>query len=119
MRVLVTAGRQNVSVGSASEVNLLENLSITAGDNTNALAIDGVNLYALNVYCASADITLKIYKGAGTNAGLRPAYSTTVSAGASYSYEFVGNAMEYIAVTGQTAAGTATVSADFRGKSFP
>lgn len=119
MKIIIgPLGRSGVSVTSGAQVNLLENSTITAGALTNAISVQGANVYSL-VVTTSHEITVRIYKAAGSNAGLRAAFSQVVAAGDSFTYEFTGNSMQHIAVTGIATSTTATVSADFVAKVYP
>ncbi len=120
MKVIIgPLGRQDVSVTSGAQVNVLqEDAAITAGSNANAISLQAANVYALVVY-TTQEITLRIYRAAHDNAGLRPTQSVTVAAGDSYSLEVAGNAMNYFAVTAQATSTTAAVSADFVAKVYP
>lgn len=119
MKVIIgPLGRQAVSVTSGAHVNVLQDAAITAGSNANAISLQAANVYALVVY-TTQEITLRIYRSAGDNAGLRATQSVTVAAGDSYSLEVAGNAMSHFAVTAQATSTTAAVSADFVAKVYP
>lgn len=119
MKVIIgPLGRQAVSVTSGAQVNVLQDVTITAGSLTGAISLQAANVYALVVY-TTQEITLRIYRGIDANAGLRASQSVTVAAGATYTYEVAGNAMAYLAVTAQATSTTADVSADFVAKVYP
>lgn len=119
MKVIIgPLGRQAVSVTSGAQVNVLQDATITAGSLANAISLQAANVYSLVVY-TTQEITLRIYRGNDSNAGLRPTQSATVAAGDSYSLEVAGNATNYIAVTAQATSTTAAVSADFVAKVYP
>ena len=112
MSVVVTAGVSAAAVTSGAEVNLL-----TAGVAiTVALALQPrVRCWSL-VVSTSQDITLRVYKRAGVNAGLRilSSLTQTVTSAAPLVIEFDGEANIGIMVTGQASSTTAAVNCDFR-----
>lgn len=111
---------QSTSV-TTSETNLLGSGTITAGSNANAVPIGDCDAYSIAVHNAGAqDITLRLYLAGGSSAALREqsAVTATVASGADWTYQMSGNAMRFLALTGQTGASTATVTADFNGVVF-
>ena len=119
MKIIIgPIGRSAVSVTSGAEVNLLQDAAITPGALANAISLQAANVYALTVY-TTEEITVRIYRAAGANAGLRASQSAVVTAGGSYTFEVAGNAMQHFAVTGQATSTTAAVSADFVAKVYP
>lgn len=119
---VLPASTGNVTV-TTTETNLLAPASaITAGALTNGVPLTNVDAYAIQVVNNGAvDITLRIYLGVTANDGLRvqSGVTTTLAAGATWSYQVTGNAMGAIAVTGQTGASTTTVRASIRCVEYP
>lgn len=120
--VVLPASTGNVTV-TTTETNLLASASaITAGALTNGVPLTNVDAYAIQVVNTGAtDITLRLYLGVTPNDGLRiqSGVTTTVAAGATWSYQASGNAMGVLAITGQTGASTTTVRASIRCVEYP
>lgn len=119
---VLPASSGNVTV-TTTETNLLAaGSAITAGAMTNGVPLGDVDAYALQVANTGAtDITLRLYLAVTPNDGLRvqSGVTTTVAAGAVWSYQASGNAMSALAITGQTGAGTTTVRASYRAVEYP
>lgn len=114
---VVVAKRNRTTTGlTTSETNLLDAGAITAGSNTNAVPVGPADSYAIVLANTGAqNMTVKLYLAAGGTAGLREqtAVTATVNAGSSWSYQVSGNAMQYLALTGASAASTTNVVVDF------
>lgn len=110
MTVPVQAGLADVTVTSASEVNLLT--AATGG----TVGFSTVKQWSL-VVTTNQDITVRVYKQAGPNAGLVivSGLTDTATSSAPYVAEWYGEANTAIRVTAQASAATATVDCDFRG----
>lgn len=110
MTVPVQAGRSGVSVTSGAEVDLLT--AATGG----AVGIATVKQWSLVVE-TTQDITVRVYKQAGANAGLALVddLTSTATSAAPLVVEWYGEANSAIRVTGQAASTTASVNCDFRG----
>lgn len=114
-RVIRTISRTTTGLTTA-ETNLLASTTITAGSNENSVPISDADSYAIVLANTGAqNLTVKLYLGAGTAAGLREqtAVTATVNASATWSYQISGNAMRFLALTGASAASTTNVSVDF------
>jgi hypothetical protein len=106
----VTGGVSAVAVTSGAEVNLLSLASGTAGE----LGIKGMRQWALTV-TTDQDITVRVYKRAGSNVGecIVSGLTTTATSAAPLIIEQANNAAPAIRVTARAAVATATVNCDF------
>jgi len=114
-RTVETATRTTTGLTTA-ETNLLAATTITAGSNANGIPIGDADSYAVQIVNTGAqNMTVKLYLSTGGSAGLREqtGATATVNAGASWSYQFAGNSMRFLALTGASAASTTNVTADF------
>ena len=112
-RIVAAEGKTTTGL-TTSETNLLTSGTITAGSNANAIPIGDADSYAIVVANTGAqNMTVKLYLSAGAG-GWREqtAATSTVNAGASWSYQLPGNAMRFLALTGASAASTTNVRAD-------
>jgi hypothetical protein len=114
--VLPAPNTGNVTV-TTSRTNLLQpGSTITAGAMTSGVPIGDVESYcAVVANTGAADITLTFWIAAGVSAGLRAQSTTTVAAGAVWTYQLSGNAARALALTATTASGSTTVRADLIG----
>ncbi len=113
-----TIARSKSTSVTTSEINLLDTGAITAGSVDNTVPLGDVESYAIVIANTGAvDITVRLYLGAGSTCGPRAqsGVTATVGTGATWSYQLSGNAMRSLALTGQTAAGSTTIVADFIG----
>ena len=113
-----TIARSKSTSVTTSEINLLDTGAITAGSVDNTVPLGDVESYAIVIAnTGGVDITVRLYLGAGSTCGPRAqsAVTATVGTGTTWSYQLSGNAMRSLALTGQTAAGSTTIVADFIG----
>lgn len=110
-RVVVVAGRSGVSVTSGAEVDLLST-------STDGVGLNGAVRWSLVVE-TTQDITVRVYKRAGSNAGfvILTALTGTATSAAPKVIEFDAETALSLRVTGQATSTTASVNCDFTGRS--
>lgn len=114
MTVIVQSGCAARSVSSVAEVALLGALTATEG-----VALANASRWALTV-TTDQDVTLRVYKAAGPNAGLVILADLTdvVTSAAPKIIEFDGEASQRVYVSAQASSTTAAVNCDFRAVSL-
>ena len=116
MSVVIDAGCASRSVTSAAEVDLLGvSVAGTPTFSASGVAIANASRWSLTV-ATTQDVTVRVYKAAGANAGLviLSDLTATVTSAAPLVVEFDGEANQRIRVTAQAVSSTAAVNCDFR-----
>lgn len=114
--IIVQAGCLARAVTSVSPVDLLGQGTVF---NAEGVSLVNASKWSLTV-TTDEDVSVKVYKGAGPNAGLSilTALTTTVTSAAPLTVEFEGEANQRIRVTAQASSTTAAVNCDFRAVSL-
>jgi hypothetical protein len=106
---ILTAGVAAATVTSSAAVDLLSS-------STSGIPVANVRSWILTV-TTNNDITVSIYKAAGLNCGLVLVTTHAVTSSAPLSLEMIGECSQRLRVTAIASSTTATVNADFAGRS--
>ena len=112
MSLIISAGCSARAVTAGAPLDLLGQGAVF---NTEGVSLVNASKWSLTV-TTTQDITVRVYKGAGPNAGLSilTALTPVVTSATPLTIEFEGEANQRIRVTAQAAAATAAVNCDFR-----
>lgn len=109
-RVVVVAGRSGVSVTSGAEVDLLST-------STDGVSLNGAVRWCLTIE-TTQNVTVRVYKSAGSNAGLvlLSSLTATATSASPMTIEYDAETCLVMRVTAQASSTTASVNADLIGR---
>jgi hypothetical protein len=105
---ILTAGRASVSVTSGAAVDLLST-------STTGVSVAGISRWCLTV-STDQNVTVSLYKAAGSNAGLALVTTYSVTSAAPLVLDVSPESAQRVRVTAIAASTTATVNCDLAGR---